>query len=193
VQGIEGESFIHVFSAAGEALRSFGRPYVTPNALVREQLSDGPIACSEVAGAVVTMLKYLPIVYGYSPQGELLWTTRLSSFRSIRIVEEGNPRGLPRVSFHGEKPHELVESMQAAPGGVIVVQTALITPRSREERKEFAELRTYVLNAATGEGVYVGNHLPRISAVGGTTVLAAENDPFPRVRVFELPPAEDRE
>ncbi|HWK90420.1 MAG TPA: 6-bladed beta-propeller [Longimicrobium sp.] len=190
VQGIERDAFLHAFSASGQRLRSFGAPYATANWLVREQLSDGPVACSEEAGTVVTMLKYLPVVYGYSPQGELRWVSRLEDFRPIRITEEVNAKGKPRVSFEGDAPYDIAESLQTAPGGLVVVQTARRTPQSNRDKLEFAELRTYVLSAATGQGVYVGNHLPRIGAVTGTRVLAGENDPYPRVRILEMPGAE---
>lgn len=187
VQGIAHEGFIHAYSPQGERLRSFGQAYVTPNWLVRNQLSDGPIACSEETGTVVTMLKYLPVIYGYSAAGKLLWTSRLEDFRPIRIVEELGAGGQPAVRFQPDGAHDLAESLQPAPGGLVIVQTARLTPESIRERKEFDELRTYVLSARTGEGVYVGSHLPRISAVTATRVLAAANDPFPQVRVLELP------
>jgi hypothetical protein len=187
VQGIAHEGFIHAYSPQGARLRSFGQAYVTPNWLVRNQLSDGPIACSEETGTVVTMLKYLPVIYGYSAAGELLWTSQLEDFRPIRIVEELDAGGRPAVRFQPDGAHDLAESLQPAPGGLVIVQTARLTPESIKERKEYHELRTYVVSARTGEGVYVGSHLPRISAVTATRVLAAANDPFPQVRVLELP------
>lgn len=190
VQGIAHEGFIHAYSPQGARLRSFGQAYVTPNWLVRNQLSDGPIACSEETGTVVTMLKYLPVIYGYSAAGKLLWTSRLEDFQPIRIVEELDAGGRPAVRFQPDGAHDLAESLQPAPGGMVIVQTARLTPESIRERKEYHELRTYVLSARTGEGVYVGSHLPRISAVTATRVLAASNDPFPQVRVLELPGTE---
>ncbi len=42
-----------------------------------------------------------------------------------------------------------------------------------------------------GRGVYVGSHLPRISAVSERRVLAASHDPYPRVQILEIPGAED--
>lgn len=191
VQGIAAEGIIHVYSPSGTRLRSLGRPYRTANWLVRNQLSDGPIACSDEAATVVTMFKYLPLVYGFSPTGELRWVSRLDDFRPLRMVEEVDERGRPGIAFDGGRPHDLAESLQAVPGGFVLVQTARLTPRSIEDRKEYAELRTYVISAATGEGVYVGNRLPRISAVTDTRVLAGENDPFPRVRILELPGARE--
>lgn len=190
VQGIAATGMIHAFSAAGTPIRSFGQPYRSANWLVRNQLSDGPVACSEEAGVVVTMFKYLPIVYGYSEDGRLLWASRLEDFHAIRIVEERDERGVPEVSFDGGKAYDLAVSLQDAPNGLVVVQTARYTPESVRDAREPAELDTYVLSAATGQGVYVGNGLPRISAVSRERVLAGVSDPFPQVRILALPAEE---
>lgn len=190
VQGVADDGFIHLYNGSGAHLRSFGRLYSSRNWLVRNQLSDGPIACVPEAGTVVTMFKYLPVVHGYGADGKLRWVSRLADFRPIRIVEGVSPRGQPRVTFDGGAPHDVAESLAAAPGGLVVVQTARITPESVRANREYAELRTYVLSARTGEGVYVGNHLPRISAVDAARVLAGVNDPFPQVRILSLAEAD---
>ncbi|MFL5383491.1 MAG: hypothetical protein ACJ8GN_13310 [Longimicrobiaceae bacterium] len=190
VQGIAAAGMIHAFTAAGTPIRSFGQPYRSANWLVRNQLSDGPIACSEEAGVVVTMFKYLPIVYGYSAEGRLLWASRLEDFRPIRIVEERDERGVPEVGFDGGEPYDLAVSLQGAPQGLVVVQTARYTPESIRNGREPAVFDTYLLSAATGQGVYVGNGLPRISAVSRERVLAGVTDPFPQVRILALPAEE---
>jgi hypothetical protein len=187
VQGVRrGGGTVHAFSMMGDSVLSFGAPYRSQNWLVQNQLSDGPIACSPEAGTVVTMYKYLPIIYGYAPDGQLRWMSQLADFRPIGIVEDVEDDGAPVVAFTPRPDgHDLVASLMAT-GSYVLVQTGRHTPASLKEQQEYAELRTYLLSAATGEGVYVGNHLPRLTAIADDRAYAAVNDPFPQVRVLEL-------
>lgn len=183
---------IHVFSETGEAVRSFGEAYRSRNWLVRNQLSDGPIACSEEAKTVVTMFKYLPVIYGYSPEGNLKWTSRLADFRPMNIVEKVGQRGEPVVSYRPlDHDFDFAVSLEAMPGGYVIVQTGRQTAESVEDRREYAELRTYLVSAQTGEGVYVGNHLPRVGAVTNRHLFTAVGEPFPQIRIYDLPTEEE--
>jgi hypothetical protein len=187
VQGVRRDGgVIHAFSATGDSVVSFGAPYRSENWLVRNQLSDGPIACNEPSSTVVAMFKYLPVIYGYGPGGEVKWVSQLADFRPIGITEEVEGEGTPVVAFSPrEDGHDLVAALMST-GPFVLVQTARHTVASIAEQKEFQELRTYLVEAATGNGVYVGNHLPRLAAVAGDCAYAAVNDPHPQVRVFQV-------
>lgn len=191
VQGVRrAGGVIHAFTPAGDSLLSFGAAYRTGNWLVRNQLSDGPIACSEESGTVVMMFKYLPVVYGYAPDGRVKWVTQLADFHPIRILEDVDGRGNPEVGFTPRPDgHDMAESLLAVPGGMVLVQATHHTPESIKARRDYAEIRSYLLSASTGRGVYVGSHLPRIHALAEGRAYAAVNDPFPQVRAYQLPPA----
>jgi hypothetical protein len=188
VQGVRRDGgVIHSFTEAGDSVLSFGPAYRTGNWLVRNQLSDGPIACSPEGGTVVMMFKYLPVVYGYSADGRLKWVTELADFHPITITEDVDGQGRPEVGFEPRPDgHDIAESLLAVPGGAVLVQTARHTPESLRQRRDFAELRTYLLSASTGQGIYVGSGLPRIRAVAAGRAYAAVNDPFPQVRTYQL-------
>lgn len=180
---------IHVYSMGGEHVRSFGEPYRSENPLVRSQLSDGRIGCSEDAQTVVTMFEHLPVLYGYGPDGNLRWMSRLGDFRSISIEEGSEPDGQPYVLMGASgDAYDQVELIEAIPGGYVVVQVAHHTPESVKDRRDYAQLRTYLLSARDGSGAYVGDQLPRIHRVSAGRIFAAVDDPFPQVKIFELAP-----
>jgi hypothetical protein len=190
VQGPTPGGMLHLYSTDGRHLRSLGDGYRSANPLVSSQLSDGRAACATEAGAIVAMLRYLPYVRGYGTDGTLRWTSRLADFRTIGIEEGVEPDGQPYVVVGaGTGEYDEVEVLHALDEGLVIVQTARHTPQSDQERREHAELRTYVLSARTGKGVYVGNTLPRVLDVAGKRIYTATNDPFPQVRVYELPAA----
>lgn len=190
VQGPTPGGMLHLYSTDGRHLRSLGDGYRSSNPLVSNQLSDGRAACATEAGTIVAMLRYLPYVRGYGADGTLRWTSRLADFRTIGIEEGVEPDGQPYVVVGaGAGEYDQVEVLHALEDGMVIVQTSRHTPQSDQERREHAELRTYVLSARTGKGVYVGNTLPRVLDVAGNRIYAATNDPFPHVRVYELPAA----
>lgn len=191
VQGPRPDGILHLYSTGGQHLLSIGDGYRSSNPLVRNQLSDGRAACAGDAGTIVTMLRYLPYVRGYGADGTLLWTSRLADFLTIDIVEGVEPNGQPYVLMGAEnRDYDQVEVLHAIDEGLVIVQTARHTAQSAQERRDYAELRTYVLSARTGEGVYVGNALPRVLDVAENRIYAATSEPFPQVRVYELPSAE---
>ncbi|MBW3570916.1 MAG: hypothetical protein KY467_07410 [Gemmatimonadetes bacterium] len=191
VQGPMSGRMLHLYSTDGEHLRSLGEGYRSANPLVGNQLSDGRAACATEAGTIVAMLRYLPYVRGYGADGTLRWTSRLADFRTIGIEEGVEDDGRPYVLIGaGAGEYDQVEVLHALDEGLVILQTARHTAESDRERREYAELRTYVLSARTGNGVYVGNTLPRVLDVAGRRIYTGTNDPFPQVRVYELPSAD---
>lgn len=188
VQGVHQteNAVVHAFTLSGDRLRSFGEPYRSKNPLVRAQMSDGPLACSEDAGTIVTMFEHLPVVFGYAPTGELRWTTRIADFRPMRITEGFEPDGRPYIQQEGQDGYDMATHMLAIPGGYVLLQITHTGPSNGASGPGEEELRTYLLSAATGEGVYVGDQLPRIYDFAGPFLFAGMNDPFPQVKVLEV-------
>ncbi|MBW3631265.1 MAG: hypothetical protein KY464_18530 [Gemmatimonadetes bacterium] len=136
------------------------------------------------------MLRYLPYVRGHSADGTLRWTSRLADFRTIRIEEGVESDGQPYVLVGaGGDDYDRVEVLHAVDEGLVIIQTARHTAESGREQRDYAELRTYLISAETGKGVYVGNTLPRVLDVAGNRIYTGVNDPFPQVRVYEIAPA----
>ena len=135
----------------------------------------------------MTAFRYFPVLSGYSPEGELKWQSRLADFEPLKITQLVDDQGRKAVRYGWEGDyHDVVKSMIGLPGGYVIIQTARNTRASSKARQEYAELRTYVLSAATGEGIYVGSSLPEIHAVTQDQILSGVNDPFPQIKVYGI-------
>ncbi|MBW3630224.1 MAG: hypothetical protein KY464_13110 [Gemmatimonadetes bacterium] len=190
VQGPLPGGLLHLYSPDGRHQRTIGGGYQSTNALVRNQLSDGRAACSAKGQTIIAMLRYLPYVRGYGADGTLRWTSRLADFRTIKIEEGVEPDGQPYVLLgEGGGDYDQVEVLHALDDGLVIVQTARHTAQSGRERRDYAELHTYLLSAETGKGVYVGNTVPRVLDVAGNRIYTGSSEPFPQVRVYEIAPA----
>lgn len=173
---------IHVYSASGELERSFGTVYKTDHPHVRLRLSEGTIACSEEAQTIVSTFHDLPTMYGYTPDGELKWTSKLKAFVPYEVI--GMANGGARFNL-GKRESDIVMGMTAIPEGYVLIQVAHRTPKDMiEKEKMYSALHSYLMAAETGEGVYVGSSLPPIYAVTRDRIIAGVNDPFPQVQIY---------
>ena len=98
LQADHADGIIHKYAISGNYIDSFGEPYKADWWLVRNQLSDGMIACSKDAQAILTMRKYLPFIYAYSPTGKPLWTSKLHAYKQQKMTESYS-RGGPGLDF----------------------------------------------------------------------------------------------
>lgn len=186
VQGFrqENQKTVHGYRLAGGETLSFGPTYSSPNWLVRSQLSDGSIACNPDVDAVVFAFELFPYILAYGQDGHRRWLTRLEEFTVMTITQAVEPDGQPSVTLHGGV-FNTIGNLLAGPGETVIVQVRGHDESSMRERREYATLRTYVLSARTGEGMYVGDRLPIIGVIAGDRVYAAQNDPFPQVVILE--------
>jgi len=175
---------VHEYALAGP-VRSFGDPYRTPNALVENQLSDGPVGCS-LAGTVLMMPKYLPVLHGYDLAGRRRWVSRIDSFRPLHITERTGPGGRPEVSYEVKGPFHMAHGITALRAPYVLVQIARSDRSSVRQRAAYAAVESYVVNALTGDGVFVGEGLPMVFAAAHGRLYGAVTDPFPQVWVLEF-------
>lgn len=185
VQAATDAAVVHAFDLSGEPRASFAEAYRSPNALVRNQLSDGPIACSADAGIVAFMPKYLPVIRAYGADGRVRWTSRIENFRPMQMTEGVDEKGQPFLDFSPPADgFHFASGLTALPGGVLLVQVGLHTAESLRERSEHAELHSYLVNGSTGRGMYAGASLPRIVAASSDRLYAAVSDPVPQAVVY---------
>jgi hypothetical protein len=181
---------IRAVSEGGELVDTFGSHYKSDNALLRSQLSAGTVTCSADAQTVVMGFNLLPMLYGYSAEGDAKWVSKFSDFKQgeVREVERGGRRGVANdptpTSTGGES--DVLWSLARAPNGHVVAQLARRDEASIQARQDYAKLHTYVIDGRTGEGVYVGDLFPKIYQVTGRRVYAGRNNPFPQIVVYEL-------
>ncbi len=178
---LEENKIIHEYDLNGTHHSSFGAVYNSPNPLVNYQLSQGRIACSAADGMIVYVMGGGPgDVRGYTSTGDLKWLSLISDYQSIDYVETatGDRVTVPENGFHH------LQYLTMGPTGNLVLQLAFVTRESREAKDEFASLHTFLFAPGSGRGMYVGDFLPTIMAAGGSSYIAVEHDPYPRMRFY---------
>lgn len=185
--GSEHGDVVHAVDTTGAYLHSFGSGYQFGGTLAREDLSRGSLTCSHHTDDVMFTFRYVPVMRRHSSQGEIKWTSSLSDFNPMRITEDASTHTLTYSGNEGvsDVMHHLTFMDET---DYVLVQVLRRTPESIQERREYAEILTYVVNLETGAGGYVGNELPPVYAVVAGRLYAAVNWPYPHVLVYEMPP-----
>lgn len=177
---------INQYTKDGALVRSFGTGYQDDQRLVREQLSDGLIACSDDESVIVAMFEHLPFIYAYSSGGEPLWVSKIDDFRSITITSTTTPDGKNRVTLDARAEFDYASSLLLGPGGTFVLQTTRMRVEDVEKKEISTIVRTYLIEARTGIGTYVNDALPLLREIHLQRVIAVEQEPFPRVVIYDF-------
>lgn len=186
-----GNDAIQVFDSAGVFLRSFGTLYRTRNAIIREQLSSGYVACSTSKGIVLFAPAMLPEVEAYDLEGRPLWWIRLSHFQPMDVVE------IPRGSVLRRTPdptNVTVALVASADGGSVILQVARLESAVRSGRgsnpRPVAALLSYIIRPREmGAGIERQESGPHVFWFDGSAALVGWQLPYPRVQL--LWPAEN--
>jgi len=177
---------LHRYDSTGRLVRSFGDGYRADSRLVTQMMSEGTVGCAP-DGTVVAALSKLPFAQAFSEQGALRWTTRFSSFTIGRELEEVDDRKRRSIGIDPASPaHSYIRRIASIDRRFTAVQITLATLKSLRARESWARLDTYLLDNATGVGVFVSDRLPMLSGRSGDRVVGFENDPFPRVIFLRL-------
>jgi len=186
LMGSEHDGVMHALDTTGTYLHSFGSGYQFGGPMAREDLSRGSLTCSPHMDDIMFTFRYIPVMRGYSSQGEIKWTSSLLDFSPMHITEDINSQTLTYSGREGETD-VMYHLTTIDKTGYVLAQVLRRTPESIQEGKEYAEIFTYVVDLATGAGSYVGNELPPVYAVVAGRLYAAINWPYPHVLVYELP------
>ena len=182
---------IHSYSEDRNVLNTFGSLYNSTSPLVQHYLGEGHISCSDDPIRIIFAPRLLPIIYGYSQEGQLMWVKKISNFKSLSITENiDTDTGEPEVSMDIFS-HEFnqISNIIAFPEQYAIVQIASFTPESLnpEFRKgeNFASLKSYLILFSTGEAIYIGDSLPQIRAISHKYLYTSHSFPFPQVSVYQ--------
>ena len=178
-----GEELIHEYSLSGRYLNSIGNEYKDDAWVVRFQLSQGFMACSDEYQIIVDAFAVLPFIRGFSTTGELLWTSRLEDFTHIPIhsgERQNDGRSFVREQ-PGTLPNEQIVALEPAVNGFVVLQTRLRLADGEQARME---IHTYLISSATGGGVYVGSDFPLIRHITQEHLFAVIQEPYPSVSIY---------
>ena len=76
---------VHLFSTAGEWVRSFGRFYDTDNPWVSETIQRSLVTCLEGSEEILVAPLFLPEARKYDALGNLLWWTEFDGLRPVYL------------------------------------------------------------------------------------------------------------
>ncbi len=174
---------INRVSLSGNTLNSFGAIYSSSSPLVHRILGMGQIACMD--SKIIYAPNYLPVIYSYSPTGDMQWAVKIPDFQTLEIIDKGSEVSMDIFA----KPHNQIVRIVPIPEAQIIVQIASFTPEGLSTAKRGRKvghdaLRTYLMSARTGEAIFVGDTVPQIYAVTEDRVYIARRHPSPQVSVL---------
>lgn len=165
--------------------RPFAAPYRYGDPFVVTEVAQGRLACAD--GLVLLAYERINRVDAWAVgSGD---PVRQTTFEGVRmppireLPERGGvglaPQGL--TIFHG------LLGVTGGKGSPVVVQYARRTAQDLAEgREDRYDIDTYVLDPLTGQGLYVGDEVPRVLAVRGDRLALLFPTPYPRVEIARL-------
>jgi len=170
--------------ATGEMGTGFGEGYRHEADIVKMHMTQNMrTACLEETGQVVVAWSHLPTVVAYSADdGTVGWVARVEGHLPSRVVYGllPNPETGDRfqaVSDRGGRSDELA-GMFLMPSGHIGLQYLRYGMGEGD-----SGLRTYLVDAATGLGAFLGYDLPVVASWRPDGYVAVFDDPHPRLEV----------
>lgn len=170
---------VHVYSRDGEHIRSFGPTYQSENSHVRQSLSSGDIACDRATNRIVLAFHYIPLVYGFTPEGVLEWVSRIHPFDGVPVKQTGE-RSLTHM--WGTPGGDVIQTLTDLPGASVAVQREHIGIDL--ERDQYY---TYWISSTDGTGQYIGDSV--VGSIHEATrqhLFSGPNAPFPRVEMYSV-------
>lgn len=165
---------------------SFGYRYASDNELVTSRFTDGTLSCSPADQVVLAGWQDLPFLRAYSYDGKVKWTTKLADFDPIPVVEFTTPDGAPAVRTELGAGGNVLLGVTSLDEG-FVVQIGNVLPENEATRRgQMSGIDTYLVDASTGQGAFVGDDLPMIFAAVGDRLYAAGGEEYPVFMIFRF-------
>lgn len=154
---------IHFIAHDGSSRRSLGDFYPHGNWLVRNELSEGIIACGST-GDVAVAFHNLPYLLVYNSEGHRRQIVEVDNFRPRRIHEVYTDDGRPGVRGETQEYEDRMMSLVPLDAGIFLLQVGRFSAPSSEQPgfRPLVRLRTYVVASDSGTGAYVGTELPLV-------------------------------
>jgi hypothetical protein len=164
----------------GSVQATFGATYKHESEFVRRKLSTGLIGCLDQPWLIVSILDRVPAVFAHDGTGKLMWATRFAEYQPRLAIEvrKGSRTSLRSASA---AIYEAPLSIVPVDRGVLLVQVARRLPG----RTVPAAIYSYIFDAASGAGAYVGADLPQIGATAPGRLIGVEHGSIEKLRVFD--------
>jgi hypothetical protein len=181
---LDSPTAIHEIDGNGRVVRSFSTPYaLMDDADVAFVVAEGQLHCGdEGPGRIWVGYSLLGEVHALTPEGELLWITRIDDFAYMKHTHRRDASGA-FISM-GVEPEDrrLVETiaLSRASADVLAVQVTTTRRPDPNSRESESTVRTYLLRAADGQ--VVGSFAGGARILGGSNgeAILYDSEPYPR-------------
>jgi hypothetical protein len=151
--------------------------YRSSNPAIRHLLGEAKLACDRRSGTLFVLSKRLGELYAFR-DGKLTWAAHFSDFRAPTVREM--PAGPVQSGLdHPNDTMHVGEAVTVFDSSRVIVQFA-VYERGHGASAPLA-YDTYVLDAISGEGEYIGAVDVVVFDVRGRQVLVGQEDPYPRI------------
>lgn len=175
---------VHLFTPEGEHLRSFGAPF-HEDPVIAPLATNGHVRCvGGDAPTVVLVPMNFPTVYAYGLDGTLRWSAELPGFDGGTVGRSASGTGVAFGPREDGTPGDL-------PVSVLIVEGTLLVQwgqafRGMGSLEDITSVTSAAFDLEDGTLRDLPPSLPRLDVADGSRVFSHSNDPYPRVRVFEL-------
>ena len=175
---------IQKLTMEGERVASFGYEYQSKSEFVKSTLSgghSGRLACSERHGVVGMILERIPVLHGYSEDGELLWRVKFEGIKPSPVEETDGGRSLTYKAPSKGDAYAAYLFVDEDGDGEYFNLTYLV----RGDIGKVVPFHYYRVDVRTGRGQYVG-HAPALRARHRDFVIQNFNSPYPILRILHF-------
>lgn len=183
----EGERPVRIV-AKDRASMSVGTPYRHGGIIARQDMSSGPIACTD--SAVFVAYSHLPFVERFDRTGRRRWRAQIKSFRPLRFEEKSNESGQTTFTMSPTHGGQLVLAVVPWGASYLIVQVVTLEPKLGTPGVQTIVRRdTFLLDAETGSGVAVRAkfaHAVRVDSKGLLWTVDADSADNPIVVSYRV-------
>ncbi len=174
----------------GQDRFGFAVPYRYSPWLAAERMKRGQIACG-AHDRVFLAFEYQNRLDSYrTSDGDLLWHATFDGIHIPRLREQVGPEGKIAVGVDvrgGEPTLHFLLGLAGGQGNPLIIQFGRRTRDQILSQVDSFDVETFLIDVETGEGLYLGEGLPRVLALEGDHLLLLRTDPFPEVEVARMP------
>ncbi len=176
VRASENELIHEIPMRPGRVSRSFGKGYGARYDLVQYLLNEGPIGCLGDPAQIVFAFGQLPVLRSYSADsGVELWTAVVTDYLQGEIVENRATGSIAYMSG--------IKDIAIAVQGVGEKHVLYQTSRGEKAAPDEIKIRSYLVDATSGNGALISTSLPFVLDVTETHILGYRVTGIPRVEV----------
>jgi len=175
------------FPRADHPPRLMAQPYRSSGVLAGSKVLQGRLACLN-PDLVVVAFDNVPWIEAYGTRdGVLRWHTEMADLRPPRILEAISGERVQLRDSEGPFTHFLARVVGGVDGSIVVQYARLDNSLARKDRGREYVVQSYLLDARTGQGAYLGEDVPEILFVNASHIVLLHRAPDPHIEIARLP------